>query len=89
MKFKNREDIVAEALRHIAWKMCENPGEHTVEEGKMIDRALRSCRGIIDIDVVWVQWRYQADLYGWSTDDELRSNGRGYRYPINATKDNE
>jgi hypothetical protein len=82
MKFQNREDIVAEALRHIAWKMCDNPDGYTVEEGRMIDRALRSCRGIIDIDVVWVRWRYQADPRGWLTDDEIRFNGRRYGYPL-------
>ena len=40
MKFQNREEIVAEALRHIAWKMCDNPDGYTVEEGRMIDLSL-------------------------------------------------
>ena len=69
------------ALRHFAWRMADNPEAYSVEEGKMMDRALRSCPGIIDIDRVWVRWRYVAEQYGWLTVNELIFKNGRYQYP--------
>jgi hypothetical protein len=79
-KYTERDDLVAHALRLMAGRMCEKPDEYSVEEGKALDRALRSCKGIIDIDVVWVMWRYVAEKRGWLTYDELVRSKSGLRY---------
>jgi hypothetical protein len=81
MKIKNSDKLVAIALRNFADVMLNNPNAYSVEDGKALDRALRSCRGIIDIDVVWVRWRYVAESKGWITDSEMYHDGRTYRYP--------
>lgn len=77
-----REDIVAQALRAYADVMISNPDSFTTEQGKALDRALRSCRGISDIDVVWVRWSFVGDKKGWITDSEMTySPKKGYHYP--------
>lgn len=83
-KTKKIAPQLADCLRHFAWKMCDNPDLYTVEEGKMMDRALRSCDGIIDIDIVWSQWRFIGDSRNWITTDELVYNGKTgrYSYPV-------
>ena len=53
-RVKRSYEVVAESLRHLAELMCDKPDNFSVEDGKALDRALRSCKGIIDIDVVWV-----------------------------------
>ena len=70
-KTKKIAPQLADCLRHFAWKMCDNPELYTIEEGKMMDRALRSCPGIIDIDAVWITWGYVVLSRDWSTRDEL------------------
>jgi hypothetical protein len=80
-KYADRNDLIAHSLRQTAWRMCDKPDEYSIDEGKTLDRALRSCGGISDIDVVWVQWRYVGVERGWMTHDELVHNGKtGYRY---------
>lgn len=81
-KYKKHEDLIAIALRQYAYEMCQQPGEFNQTQGKNLDRALRSCKGISDIDVVWVQWSYIADKYCWRTDHEMEISPKtGYRYP--------
>ena len=56
-------------------------GEANVEEARSLDRALRSCKGISDIDTVWARWSFIGDSLGWITVDELRFHPKkGYRY---------
>ena len=78
---KKAGDLVAIALREYANRIMDKRDLHTVEEAQNLDRALRSCPGISDIDVVWVRWSYEGSKRGWLTDHELRtSKGRRY-YP--------
>ena len=69
------------ALRYFAWRMADNPDSYSVEEGKMMDRALRTCPNITDIDRVWVRWRYVAEKRGWLTVEELVFKNGRYSYP--------
>jgi len=79
---QSRDSHLADCLRHFAWKMCDNPENYTQEEGKLMDRALRSCPGIIDIDRVWIRWGFIGEKLNWSTRDELTYNWKtGYSYP--------
>lgn len=66
------EELVAKALRAYADMFCDNREKGSVEEGRALDRALRSCKGISDIDVVWVRWCYLAERYGWLIDHEMK-----------------
>jgi len=75
---------LAAALRHFAGLMCSSPDLYSQNDGKMMDRALRTCPGITDIDVVWVRWSYVAETRGWLTSDELVFNGRSGRYSYPA-----
>ena len=75
-----------DALRYFAWKMAKDPEAYTQEEGQLMDRALRSCPGITDIDRVWVLWRYVADLRGWLTDKEMVCHKGHYVYPKKAVE---
>lgn len=52
--------------------MCTNPDNFTTEQGRTLDRALRSCESIIDIDVVWTRWRFIGDSRGWITETEIQ-----------------
>ncbi len=81
MKISNSDKLIAIALRDYAEKISDNPNMFSIDEAKALDRALRSCRGIIDIDVVWVRWHYEAEKRGWLTEEEMYHNGRGYKYP--------
>jgi len=81
MKAKNSEKMVAVALRNYADTLMDNADNVTVDEGKALDRALRSCPGISGIDVVWVRWRFVAIKKGWLTDSELIFNRGKYTYP--------
>jgi hypothetical protein len=74
-------DYVAKALRRYSQTLCANPDSVEPEEAKDLDRALRSCPGITDIDVVWVMWRYIGESRGWLTANEMRWTKSGYRYP--------
>lgn len=71
MNPKKNDILVARALRICAQVMCDSPNLVTTEEGKALDRALRSCSGISDIDRVWVRWSYVAEQFGWLTTKEL------------------
>jgi len=68
-------------LRLRAEQMTANPDSYTQEEGRALDRALRTCPTVIDIDVVWVRWRYVGEPRGWITTDELVTTKKGYCYP--------
>ncbi len=74
--------VVAESLRHTAGLMSDKPDNFSVEDGKALDRALRSCKGIIDIDVVWVRWRYVAEQRDWITDKEIVFTGARFGYKV-------
>jgi hypothetical protein len=74
-------DLIALALRHFAEVMANNPTAYSKEEGQQLDRALRSCPGIIDIDRVWVRWRYVGEPMGWMTDKEMVIKNDFYMYP--------
>lgn len=59
------------ALRHFVDKMINDPDVYSQEDGQIIDRALRSCPGIIDIDCIWVRWRFIGEPRGWLTGEEM------------------
>lgn len=82
-KIKKQDDVLSDSLRHLANKMCDNPRGFSVQDGKAMDRALRSCKGISDIDCVWVRWAYVATQQEWLTVDEIEYvRGRlGYKQP--------
>lgn len=69
------------ALRLFAAKMVADPDSYSQEDGKILDRALRSCPGVIDIDVVWVMWQFHGESRGWITDKELVFKKGKYVYP--------
>lgn len=73
-------ELIAKSLRLYAERLCEDPDSVSKSEARTLDRALRSCESISDIDVVWVHWRYVGEPRGWLTVDELiYSKGRvGY-----------
>jgi hypothetical protein len=53
-----------------------------MEEGRTLDRALRSCKGITDVDNVWLLWKYYGEPLGWITEEELKYDWKmGYYYP--------
>lgn len=52
-----------------------------------MDRALRSCPGISDIDRVWVRWRYVAEKQGWLTVEEMVLKKGRYEYPIDTEEE--
>lgn len=88
---KKDDILIARSLRSYASLMCNRPGLFTKEEGKRLDRALRSCRGISDIDRVWVSWRFYAEQNDWLTDEELiysPKTGR-YTYPPKTYEDED
>lgn len=68
MNARVKNEVLAESLRHLAKMMCESPENFSMDDGMALDRALRSCCGITDIDVVWVMWRYVGKQRGWLTD---------------------
>lgn len=53
--------IIESLLRLLAKSMTDNPNRFTIEEWKAVDRALRSCPFISDIDRVWVRWCYVGE----------------------------
>jgi len=69
------------ALRHFAEKMLENPDQYSVEDGQIMDRALRSCQTISDIDTIWVRWDYIGYQRGWTTFKEMVFKNGRYFYP--------
>lgn len=77
---KKQEELVAKSLRSYAERICDDPDLFTIDEAKSLDRALRSCYGITDIDRVWVRWCYVGESRGWITTDELvyKSGRVGY-----------
>jgi hypothetical protein len=78
------EELVAIALRGYAKRMMDSPDQYPTEEARNLDRALRSCKAISDIDVIWVRWSFVAEPRGWTTSDEMRHGSRGYYYPGNT-----
>lgn len=81
MKITNSDKLIAIALRDYAEKISNNPNMFSIDEAKSLDRALRSCRGIVDIDVVWVRWHYEAEKRGWLTEEEMYNDRGRYKYP--------
>lgn len=83
MKLKKSEDLVARALRQYAAQLLHRQSLSfvvPVEEARDLDRALRSCTGLTDIDPVWFQWRYIGEPLGWITTDEMHFDWRRGRY---------
>lgn len=81
MKTTKSDFFVAAALRTYAYKMCTNPENFSVDEGRALDRALRSCRAITALDRVWVRWGFVSEQQGWDTTKELKFIKGAYRYP--------
>jgi hypothetical protein len=79
-KARPPHEVLAESLRHLAELMCNTPDNFSVEDGKALDRALRSCKGISDIDRVWVRWGYVAEQRDWLTVKEMIYTGTRYGY---------
>ena len=90
MKLAKFEDLVAKVLREYADQLIrrQSSGQTvSVEEARDLDRALRSCKGISDIDTVWVMWSYTGEPLGWLTTDELHYHWKkGFRY-VEAQKE--
>ena len=74
---KEKFPHITKVLIALAERMCDNPEQYTVEDGKNLDRALRTCPDIYDIHTVWVLWSYVAEKQGWLTDHEMISTNRG------------
>lgn len=76
------EVLVAKALRSYAYILLNSSQSHD-EDIRELDRALRSCRGISDIDTVWVRWSYMTEKYGLDTSKEAKwdSRKKGFYYP--------
>lgn len=64
MKTEKPEALVARALRQYAAQLLSLPFVVPVEEARTLDRALRSCKGISDIDRVWVMWSFTGEPLG-------------------------
>ena len=79
MKSKHR--FLAPALRAYANRLMDDPDNVDIEEARALDRALRTCPGIGDIDVVWPRWVYIGEKRGWFTDSEMKTNKSGWYYP--------
>jgi hypothetical protein len=87
-KHKQRDERVAHALREYARFMIANKDSIPTEQGRALDRALRSCPAIIDIDEVWIGWRHVGDQMGWLTVGELKYDEKiGYYYPTNDERE--
>lgn len=76
-------------LRHTAGRMVANPGDYSATEGQMMDRALRTCPMITDIDVVWVLWRFVGEPLGWITDKEMTVRNGRFVYPRPDNEENK
>jgi chromosome segregation ATPase len=88
-KRRHRDERVAHALREYARFMIANKDSISTEQGRALDRALRSCPAIIDIDEVWIGWRHVGDQMGWLTVGELKYDEKiGYYYPTNDEREN-
>jgi hypothetical protein len=82
IKKQNKDELVALALRQYAQFLLDHKDTVTMEEGRTLDRALRSCKGITDIDNVWLLWKYYGEPLGWITEEELKYDWKmGYYYP--------
>jgi len=46
---KEKFPHITKVLIALAERMCDNPEQYTVEDGKNLDRALRTCPDIYDI----------------------------------------
>lgn len=77
-------ELVATSLRAYANRLLTSENVD-VEEARSLDRALRSCKAISDIDCIWVRWSYFGEKNGWITVKELEYNGRNYFYPEKFT----
>lgn len=82
MKKKQQDLYVAHALREYAERIINAEQPVSKEEGRALDRAMRCCPAIGDIDPVWIKWHFHAEDNGWLTTDELKiSTKTGYYYP--------
>jgi hypothetical protein len=87
---QDRDKIVARALRAYAEKIMDSADQVSDEEGQILDRALRSCSAISDIDTVWVRWSYLIFKgHKWDTSSEIKysSKTRTYEYDKSAVED--
>ena len=76
MKFPH----ITKVLVNLANLMCDNPDQFSVESGRDLDRALRTCPDISDIDPVWIRWGYVGEQFGWITTNELALKRGRYCY---------
>jgi hypothetical protein len=74
------EDLVATALRNYAYKLINDGTRANEKEARALDRALRCCAGISDIDVVWVMWSFWGEKYNWLTGSEMTYNTKNGRH---------
>ena len=81
-KRKYNDERVAQALRNYAEFVCDHPEQFSHEDGQVLDRALRSCGAISDIDIIWVRWDYVAQQQHWMTTGELVCTNGRYEYPV-------
>ena len=90
-KPKKNDLLVAKALRAYAKYLIENKDLVDREEARDLDRALRACPAISDIDRVWGMWRYVGDSRGWITEEELQYNSKTWllEYPKKIYEDAE
>ena len=79
MKVSKEDKTVAIALRVAAQIAMEFKDKISLDEARRIDRGLRSCKGI-DIDTIWVRWRYVGYPMGWLTHDELQWDQKRKKY---------
>lgn len=84
---KNQTNLIAKALRDYAALICNNPDRYDVQLCRSLDRALRSCPGISDVDVVWVRWEYLGEWRGWLTYNERVFIKDKYVYPNEETEE--
>lgn len=78
---QDHEGLVPQALALLVEQMLKRPDDFSVEEGRKVDAALRSCVHISDVDRIWVRWGYIASERGWSTASDLVWTKKGYLYP--------
>jgi hypothetical protein len=88
MKKSKRDILVAKALRNFANIIMDNDSLVETEEARALDRALRSCPAISDIDPIWVRWRFVGSKRGWITSSEMVCTKHGrYEYPSSFYKE--
>ena len=79
VKRAKQADIVAKALWAYASRLM-NSDSVDAEEAKALDRALRCCKGVQELDTHWVRWGYQSSIHGWCTAHEIQHGQYGFGF---------